>query len=486
MKKYALFAAMAMTLGMMSSCTDNVDNPSTPATPEEPVVQKTTIELDGVKYEVGTIATLKGQVGSEVSLTLGVYDQFDIYGVDFGDGVIQTDTVCFENGGLKGENGLSREDTNHKSATKFTGTVAGEGIITVYGESDVWYLVTSGGAVPTSFDQEKLEKVVQVNITGADAETIELPKLDSLKQFTFNNSSVKRVDVSKAVNLTSLSINNTSASKFEPQLESIDVSKNTKLTYLSLQGNNKAAGKLKSIDLTNNTKLENLYVQYNQIAEIKLGESYEKLGTINAQNNMLVSLDAAKLTAAKSLYLADNQLKSIDVAKLSKLAWFDVKNNQLEGDMDLTANTKLTNVYVNNNQLISVKVTNVTKQFYFDTNKMTIATMPELPAGMNTTSKKKQFHYAPQADMEVTALDGVVDLSAQASAKGMEEEAVATTFTVKAGGATLVADTDYKNENGKITFLKDQSDVVIEMTTAAYPTLTLKTKAFNVTVTPTR
>ena len=164
------------------------------------------------------------------------------------------------------------------------------------------------------------------------------------------------------------------------------------------------------------------------------------------------------------------------------MTWLDVKNNKLTGDLDLTANKKFANVYVNGNELTSVKVDNVTKQFYFDNNKMTIATMPALPAGMNTTSKKKQFHYAPQADMEVTPAGAVVDLSAQAKAKGMEAEEVATTFTVKVGDAALVAGTDYTIADGKITFLKRQNGAVVEMTTAAFPALTLKTKAFDVTV----
>ncbi len=415
----------------------------------------TTIELDGHKYKTDLVATFQGQVGDEVTLGLGVYDNFDIYGVDFGDGNIVADTVCSENGGLKGEDGLTKPGTTHTSATQFKGTIAGDGIVKVYGKSDIWYLNISGNLLPTAFDQPKLMNVVQVSISGASVDKVELPAFEKMTQFSLNNSPVKTVDVSKVPTLTSLTINNM---KEAAQLTSIDISNNPELTYLSLQGNATASGALTSLDLTNNTKLEGVYVQYNKIKEIKLADSYEKLGTFNASFNELEAINPAAMPAVK---------------------WFDVRNNKIKGDLDITSD-KLTNVYVNNNELTGVKVPNVTKQFYFDNNKLTLATLPALPEGMNTTSKKKQFHYQPQADMEVAPEGSVLDLSAQASAKGIETEAQATVFTVVAGDATLEAGKDYKVTDGKIEFYTDQKGAIVKMTNAGYPDLTLSTKAFDV------
>lgn len=415
----------------------------------------TTITLDGHKYQTNLLATLQGTVGSEVTIGLGVYDDFDIFGVDFGDGDIQTDTVCNQNGGLKGEDGLTKPGTAHKGATEFKGTIAGTGIVKVYGKSDIWYLNITGDLIPTSFDQPKLQNVVQMSISGSSAESVELPALPALTHFSFNNSPVKKVDVSKVPTLTSLTINHMTVA---PQLESIDVTNNPELTYLSLQGNANGNGALTSLDLTNNTKLEGIYVQYNKIKEIKLAASYEKLGTFNASYNELEAVDPAAMPAVK---------------------WFDVRNNKIKGALNITSD-KLTNVYVNNNELIGVTVPDVTKQFYFDNNCMTLATMPALPAGMNTTNKKKQFHYQPQADMEVAPEGAVLDLSAQASAQGMEAEAQATVFSLIAGNAALVEGTDYTINNGVITFLKDQTGVIVQMTNAGYPDLNLCTKPFDV------
>lgn len=446
MKKLSYFGIMLFCVTMACSCASD-DKAIT-----EPY---TTVTLDGYKYKTDLVATFKGQVGEEVTLGLGVYDPFDIYGVDFGDGIIVADSVCGENGGLKGEDGLTKPGTTHTSATTFKGTIAGDGVVKVYGKSDIWYLTISGNLMPTAFDQPKLANVVQVNISGAEVDEVVLPALPSLKQLSLNNSPVKKVDVSQVPTLTSLTINNMLAAG---QLESIDVSNNTELTYLSLQGNATANGALASLDISKNTKLEGLYVQYNKIKEIKLAAAYDKLGTFNASYNELEAVNPAAMPAVK---------------------WFDVRNNKIKGDLVIPSE-KLTNVYVNNNELTSVKVPNVTKQFYFDNNKMTLATLPALPEGMNTTSKKKQFHYQPQADMEVAPEGSVLDLSAQASAKGIEAEAQATVFTITAGNAALVEGKDYTVKDGKITFLTDQNEAIVKMTNAGYPDLNLCTKPFNV------
>jgi hypothetical protein len=290
-----------------------------------------------------------------------------------------------------------------------------------------------------------------------------------MTQFSFNNSSAKSVDVTKVPTLTSLTINSTTASKFEPQLESIDLSKNTELTYLSLQGNTKVSGKLKTLDLTNNTKLDGmgLYVQYNALTEIKLGEN--TLSAINVQNNQLTSLDWTKLTGLKNIYAS---------------------NNKLAGEADLSANAKFENVQLNNNELTSVKLPDVTKQLAIEGNKLTLATIPAQPAGLNTASKTKKFTYASQAALEVAETVSELDLTSQLTvAKGeLNPEAAGeaaayttwienqtTTFSfVTTGGTALVEGTDYEVvEPGKFKFLKAQTEKVhAVMLNAAFPKFT--------------
>lgn len=409
------------------SCTSIEDNPAPGNIPV------TIVDGNGNSYETFVVATFTGEVGSEVTLGLGVYDNYDIYGVDFGDGKIVVDTVGNENGGVKGEDGKTLPGTTHTGYTKFTGTVAGKGSIIVYGKSDIWYLNLSGGVMPTSFDQEKLQNVVQVSITGANVESIELPALEKMTQFNFNNSPLKSIDVSKATALTSLTINNTTASKYEPQLESIDVSKLTDLDYLSLQGNNKASGKLTKIDLSNNTKLTKVYLNYNQITEVTLGDNL--ITDLNVSDNNLESFDLSKLTSMKNLYISGNKLKTLDLSPIKNKGNIQIQNNLF-----------------------------------------TLATLPTKPA-VTTASK---YTYAPQPAYEVPAAitdaTTVLDLSSQLTATGILTEPATTTFKILAGTTELKADEDYKVvEPGKFSFLKSQTEKVhVEMATDAFPKFTGK------------
>lgn len=437
MKKILYYASALLAVFMTYSCSSIEDNPV-------PADYPVTIEdEDGNKHEAYLVASFSGEVGSEVSLTLGVYDTEDTYFVDFGDGKMQTQKVGLNN------KGPVREDGTTPSATVFKGTVAGDGLISIYGNNDLWYLVASGNAIPTSFDQKRLKKVVQMSFTGANVDKVELPQLDSLTQFSFNNSPVQSVDVSKCVKLTSLTINNTSASKYEPQLESIDLSNNPDLGYLSLQGNNKVSGKLKTLDLSNNTKLSGmgLYVQYNQLEELILSEN--ALTLINVQNNKLKSIDLAKLPKLKSLYAA---------------------NNLLEGELDLTAYATMENVQLDGNKLTAVKFNNITKTFWIENNNFTLATIPAQPAGLNTKNKTKQFHYAPQAALEVPETVSELDLSSQLTVEKGELNPTGyaeylsgtTTYSfVTASGTALVEGTDYEvTAPGKFKFIKAQSEKV--------------------------
>ena len=474
MKKILYFASALLAVFMTYSCTSIEDNPA----PKD--IPITIEDANGNKYETGVVATFKGEVGSEVSLKLGVYDAFDIYGVDFGDGKIVVDTVCYQNGGLLGEDGKTKEGTTHKSATEFKGTVAGNGIIIVYGKSDLWYVVASGSAVPTSFDQEKLKKVVQFNISKVAVDAIDLTGLDDLEQFSFSQGSVQSVNVSNNAKLRNLTINNNSASTFESVLASLDLTKNTNLEQLNVMGASAdKSGKLTKLDLSKNTKLTNFYAQYNALTEVILPEG-AALTFINLQNNQLESIDLTKVKSFKDIYLNNNKLKAVDLSKLTAGANLYLDGNELT---ELTVPVSVKNFQANNNKLTKISLVDCTASCKLENNNLTIATLPTKPASLNTSSKIKKFTYNPQAEMEVAPEGAVLDLSTQASAQGELEAPVATVFTVKAGDAALEAGKDYTIDNGKITFLKDAKGVVVEMTTEAFPKLTvLKTKEFDVTV----
>ena len=400
MKKILYFASMMLAVFMTYSC----------AYEDNPVLDGTAITIqdgNGNKYETGLVATFKGVVGEEVSLTLGVYDQFDIYGVDFGDGKIIVDTVCYQNGGLKGEDGLTKPGTTHTAATTFKGTVAGKGEVSVYGKSDIWYLVANN-LMPTAFDQEKLKNVVQLTISGANVESVELPAMEKMTQFNFTNSPVKSVDISKATALTSLSITNATQSKYEPQLKEIDLSKNVNLEMVVLGGTTYKKGLLTKLDFTNNTKLTQ----------------------ISAENNKLTSVTGIAPTV-KNIYLSNNELENITFP-----------------DFTVTKG----NVQIQNN-------------------KFNLATLPKKPASTTASKYKYAPQPAYQVPEAITDANTVLDLSSQLVATGVETEPQTTTYKFVAGSTELKENEDYKVvEPGKFQFLKSQTEKVhAVMATKAFP-----------------
>ena len=355
------------------------------------------------------LLTLTGTVGEEVSLTFGVYDTEDTFSVDFGDGTLQTEKVGIDN------KGPVQEDGTTPTATTFKGTVAGDGTIKVYGNNDIWYFVSSG-AMPTTLDQAKLMNVVQMTITGVNVESVVLPAYEKMTHFSFNNSPVKAVDVSKVATLTNLTVNTTTLSAYEPQLESIDVSKNTELNYLSIQGADGKQGKLTSADLSKNIKLTNIFLQYNKLSQVTLPSEYTILNNSGVPAKITLSLNNNELT----------ELKDLDKIPAKSL------------------------VYIQNN-------------------KFTLATLPA------KTSNLKTYTYAPQAAYEVAETLSELDLSSQLTATGVLTEPATTIYSfVTAGGTALVEDTDYEvTAPGLFKFLTEQTEKVHGvMETAAFPNFT--------------
>lgn len=454
MKRFSFYALMLFAAVLNYSCS-KVDTP---------VIDdgKTTIEYGEKKYEVGVVAKLTAPVGNEVSLNLGVYDEYDIYGVDFGDGQILTDSVFVNNTRITGASGNG-----------FKGTVSGDGVITIYGNSDIWYMGVSGGAVPVSFDQEKLVKVQNLSISGADVESISFAGLNNLTQLSFSNSPVRTIDVSKNTELTSINVINTTVSAFEVQLESLDLSNNTKLTSVTLGSSFYLPGKLTSLDLSKNTALETVVVSNNKLQSIVLPAGAD-LDQLSLDNNELTSVDLSGINSLKNIQIQNNKLTSIDLSKMVAASRNNVyvNDNQLE---ELTIPVPAYNLEAQNNKLKKVSIVDANYSCKLQNNQLTLATLPAKPAGLSSSAKTKRFLYAPQAALEVPEEVAELDLSDQLTAVGIETEAKTTAYSfVTASGAALAEGTDYEvTAPGKFKFIKAQAEKVHGvMTNEALPLFT--------------
>ena len=469
MKKLSIFAALLLVFGF-TSCTD-IDN----ATGNDVDDGKMTITLDDVMYKVDLVGTFAGEVGQEVSLKLGVYDAYDIYGVDFGDGVIHSDTVCYQNGGLLGDDGMTKPGTKHTSATEFKGTVAGDGIVKVYGNSDVWYANLSGGLVPTALSSEKLTKIVQLWISGAEVEELDLKDLAVLKQFNFTQGSVTSVNLADNPELTSLTINNNTSSKFESKLASLDVSKNTKLTYLNVTGASaEKPGLLTTLDLSNNPELTNFSAQYNKLTSVKFADG-AKLTFLNVQNNELAEMDLSGVESVKDIYASDNKLTAIDLSKLTAEATLNLFNNELT---ELTVPVDAKTIDAKNNKIAKVAIKNVTSKLALENNKLTFSNLPTVPEALATNTN--EYTYAPQDTVLAVKLDfQVLDLTGEYGPfQGITDaKDKKTAVTFKAGEVDVPAE-NYEAKDGKVTFFHVYDKINGVLTNEAFPGLTLTTKEF--------
>lgn len=469
MKKLSIFAALLLVFGF-TSCTD-IDN----ATGNDVDDGKMTITLDDVMYKVDLVGTFAGEVGQEVSLKLGVYDAYDIYGVDFGDGVIHSDTVCYQNGGLLGDDGMTKPGTKHTSATEFKGTVAGDGIVKVYGNSDVWYANLSGGLVPTALSSEKLTKIVQLWISGAEVEELDLKDLAVLKEFNFTQGSVTSVNLADNPELTSLTINNNTSSKFESKLASLDVSKNTKLTYLNVTGASaEKPGLLTTLDLSNNPELTNFSAQYNKLTSVKFADG-AKLTYLNVQNNELAEMDLSGVESVKDIYASDNKLTAIDLSKLTAKATLNLFNNELT---ELTVPVDAKTIDAKNNKIAKVAIKNVTSKLALENNKLTFSNLPTVPEALATNTN--EYTYAPQDTVLAVKLDfQVLDLTGEYGPfQGITDaKDKKTAVTFKAGEVDVPAE-NYEAKDGKVTFFHVYDKINGVLTNEAFPGLTLTTKEF--------
>ena len=268
-----------------------------------------------------------------------------------------------------------------------------------------------------------------------------------------------------------------------PGITKLDVSNAAELTELYANGN-----KLTTFDGSKLTKLSKVYLNNNQLTSFSLPESVTYL---NLQNNQLTSFDGSKFPLVTSLYISNNTgLGTLDVSGMPVLkslyalncgltsvnaplkvakAYISVNNNKLE-TLDVTEATGLENgsLFAMGNNLTEVKLPNVkVKAVNISNNKFTLAT---IPATANVTT----LTYAPQQEMEIADIDGTIDLSAQNNLTGFATEAKPTVYTWYAeDGTALVAGTDYTEDAGKFTFVKEQAQkVYCTMTTEALPKFT--------------
>ena len=458
MKKFSFFASLMLAAGIFASCSidDNAID----------FKEDTVIEHEGTQYTVGVVATLIGTPGQEVSVTAGTYADYDIYGVDFGDGEIITDSVF---------------KTNTKLTT-FTSTVKGEGLITVYGNSSVWYLGLSGQAVPTSYDQRKLVRIQQLVMSNMALDELNVDALDSLRLLSFNNGQVNSINVTGNALLSNLTIKNdpTYEGPANP-LAAIDLSQNAELAELIINGSSaELPGNLTSIDLSNNSKLNSVQLNNQKLANVVLPTNQEPANGKGfwdfwAQNNQLTAVDFSKSAQVRNVHLENNKLTSVIFTDVKSNAAIYVSDNELTS---LVIPGAVKTIEAQNNELESISIVDATSTLKVDNNHLTFSKLPAI-------SGKTYTYEGQEATIEIALPFKQLDLTVEGKATKVKDEAATpSTFTFKSvdGDKVLVEGDDIKtDEPGKFTFLRVNDAIYGVITNDAFPGLEFKTTEFAIT-----
>lgn len=187
---------------------------------------------------------------------------------------------------------------------------------------------------------EYATNLITLEAPATSINSIDITKNTKLEAVNLDNTNVSVLDVSKNLNLKSLSC-------YTTNISSLDISKNKELEMVNCANSNLAnltisekLPKLKSLQLNNNPKLITV--------DLANAENLEKLIIYACFN--LTSLDVTKLT--KLTYLdcyACMDIVALDVSKNIELTYLRCSDCDISGGLDVSLNTKLEELYCNGN-----------------------------------------------------------------------------------------------------------------------------------------
>ena len=148
-------------------------------------------------------------------------------------------------------------------------------------------------------------------------------------------------------------------------LRSIDVSKNTKLEFLSV-----SHCKLTSLNVSNNRMLVELYVDDNQLTALDVRSNY-MLKKLGCYENQLTALDLSSNVALEYLGVNDNPITELDLHPLSNLQELSCYKMKLT-KLDVSRCTELRRLYCNDNQIetLDLRSNKKLKTLYCQNNRL--------------------------------------------------------------------------------------------------------------------
>lgn len=200
----------------------------------------------------------------------------------------------------------------------------------------------------TTFPDANFRKLVSENYDKDESGGLSESEIKSCVYIRCNEKSISDLDgIEYFTEITSLYC-------YRNELTSLDLSKNTKLTWLDCSDN-----QIKNLDVSGMPELEQLFCSRNQIQSLDVSNN-TKLTWLDCGGNKLASLNVSDNTALENLYCYENQLKELDISSLTKLKNLICHINQIQ-NLDVSKNAELEQLSCAENQLTSLDVSNNSK-----------------------------------------------------------------------------------------------------------------------------
>lgn len=195
-------------------------------------------------------------------------------------------------------------------------------------------------------DAEKVNKL-DLNLSAHFGKIANLKGIEGFHNISFLSAAgqnIKTIDLSFNTKLDTLYLNGN-------QLASLDVSHNSNLILLDVQSN-----ELNSIQGLSKLKtLNHVNLSFNNFEDISLKN--ESIEILYMSHNLLKSIDTKDALNLKNVFIIINQLTAVDFSSNTLLETLVISGNKLE-NINLEKNTRLTHLYSSSNLLTTLDVSN--------------------------------------------------------------------------------------------------------------------------------
>jgi hypothetical protein len=187
-------------------------------------------------------------------------------------------------------------------------------------------------------DLNHLDEGDIINMTGIEGFT-------NLKFLAATSHKIESIDLSFNTKLDTIYLQGN-------KLSSIDLSKNTELILVDLQSNDFDSSN-SIIGLANATNLKDLDLSWNYFEEFSI--HHESLEVLHMSHNDLKSIDTDGAINLQHVFMPSNKLETVDFSTNTSLETLLISDNKLE-HIELENNVALTHLYISSNSLTGLDV----------------------------------------------------------------------------------------------------------------------------------